>query len=113
MNSSDAVQYEGVVFSDGTCVLRWRTAVGSCSVFKSFEDAMRIHGHPEYGTKIVFADEPLPLPWDEEDQEIPEEILQLKKGLENLMGGRIRVHTLNLSELSDDEAYNELKGLIS
>jgi hypothetical protein len=49
-------QYQGVVFADGTCVLRWVGAVGSHSVWKSFEDAMTVHGHPEprYGTEIVW-----------------------------------------------------------
>lgn len=45
----DEVQFEGVVFSDGTCVLRWRTTP-STSVWASFEDMAKIHGHPEYGT---------------------------------------------------------------
>lgn len=61
----DLPQFEGVVFTDGTCVIRWCTAVASHSVWASFNDAMRIHGHPEYGTFIVFHDERLPLPWDE------------------------------------------------
>lgn len=64
MNPPDEAQYEGIVFADGTCVIRWLTAIGSTSVFASFNDMLRIHGHPEYGTKIVFHDEPLPLPWD-------------------------------------------------
>lgn len=59
-NAPDEVQYEGVIFTDGTCVLRWRTAVNSCSVWDSFNAAMRIHGHPEYGTRIVFHDSPRP-----------------------------------------------------
>lgn len=63
-NAPEEVQYEGIVFTDGTCVLRWRTAVSSCSVWDSFESAMRIHGHPEYGTRIVFHDGVLPLPWE-------------------------------------------------
>jgi hypothetical protein len=63
-NPPDEAQYEGVVFSDGTCILRWLTAVSSISVWESFDAAMRIHGHPEYGTRIVFHDEPLRLPWD-------------------------------------------------
>ena len=66
VNAPEEVQYEGVVFDNGKCVLNWRTAVSSISVWDSFEDAMRIHGHPEYGTRIEFLDEPLPLPWEEE-----------------------------------------------
>ena len=66
MNAPEEPQYEGIVFSDGSCVLNWLTAVGSISVWKSFDDAMRIHGHPEYGTRIVWHDEIMPLPWGEE-----------------------------------------------
>lgn len=64
-NKPEEVQYEGVVFTDGTCVLRWRTAINSCSVWDSFKDAMLVHGHPEYGTEIVFHDNKLPLPWEQ------------------------------------------------
>ena len=63
-NDPDLPQYEGIVFSDGTCVIRWLTAIGSTSVFDSLDSCMRIHGHPEYGTRIEWHDEPLPLPWD-------------------------------------------------
>lgn len=64
VNAPEEVQYEGVVFDNGKCVLNWRTAINSISVWDSFDAAMRIHGHPEYGTEIVFLDEPLPLPWE-------------------------------------------------
>ncbi len=63
-NDAEAPQYEGIVFSDGTCVIRWLTAVGSTSVFDSLDSCMIIHGHPEYGTRIDWHDGPLPLPWD-------------------------------------------------
>lgn len=63
-NPPEQAQYEGVVFSDGSCAIRWLTACGSTSCWASFDDAMRIHGHPEYGTRIEFHDEVLPLPWD-------------------------------------------------
>jgi len=63
-NAPDEPQYEGVVFSDGTCVLRWLTPLRSTSVWADFETAMGVHGHPEYGTKIVFHDESFLLPWD-------------------------------------------------
>lgn len=59
---ADAVQYEGVVFTDGTVVLRWCTAFRSWSVWGSFTDFYRVHGHPEYGTRIVFLDGPVELP---------------------------------------------------
>ena len=64
VNPVHEAQYEGVVFDNGKCVLNWLTAVSSISVWDSFEAAMLIHGHPEYGTRIEFLDETLPLPWD-------------------------------------------------
>jgi hypothetical protein len=50
-------QYEGVVFTDGTVALRWRTAYCSCSIWNSFDDFFAVHGHPEYGTVITWLDE--------------------------------------------------------
>lgn len=52
----DEPQYEGVVFTDGTVVLRWRTAYRSTSAWASFEDFYQVHGHPEYGTRIDWLD---------------------------------------------------------
>lgn len=49
-------QYEGVIFTDGTLALRWRTAFRSTSLWASFEDFYHVHGHPEYGTRIQFHD---------------------------------------------------------
>lgn len=63
-NDPDVPQYEGIVFSDGTCVIRWLTVVGSTSIFDSLDSCMRIHGHPEYGTRIEWHDDTLRLPWD-------------------------------------------------
>ena len=63
-NEPDEPQYEGVVFSDGTCVLRWLTPLRSTSVWPDLDTAMGVHGHPEYGTVIEWHDEPLILPWD-------------------------------------------------
>ena len=56
-NAPDEPQFEGVVFSDGTTVIRWLTDKGSTSVFKSFADMEAIHGHPEYGTRFVWTKE--------------------------------------------------------
>jgi hypothetical protein len=56
MNAPDAPQYEGVVFTDGTCALRWMTAKKSTSVWASLSDMLDIHGHAEYGTYIVWGD---------------------------------------------------------
>lgn len=64
-NADDQPQYEGVIWSDGSCTLRWRTAVASTSVFPSFADMIKIHGHPEYGTRIVFHDGLPPAAWME------------------------------------------------
>lgn len=61
-NDPDEPQFEGIVFSDGTCVIRWLTVI-STSVFESFDAMLIIHGHPEYDTRVVFHDEVLPLPW--------------------------------------------------
>lgn len=56
-NAPDEVQFEGIVFSDGTVCVRWLTEYRSHSVWASFEDLDKIHGHPEYGTKIEWLDE--------------------------------------------------------
>ena len=36
---------EGVMYSDGTCSLRWRTRYKSTAVYPDMETLMRIHGH--------------------------------------------------------------------
>ena len=56
MNPPDAPQFEGVVFSDGHCVLRWCTAKKSTSTWNSLSDMLDIHGHSEYGTYLVWDD---------------------------------------------------------
>jgi len=56
-NPPHEVQLEGVVFSDGTCAIRWLTETRSHSIWASFEDFLKIHGHPEYGTEILWLDE--------------------------------------------------------
>lgn len=56
-NAPDEPAFEGVVFSDGSVALRWRTAIRSTSVWASLEDALKIHGHPEYESELVFHDE--------------------------------------------------------
>jgi hypothetical protein len=48
----DEPQYEGVVFTDGTVVLRWLTGFRSHSVWSTYADFFHVHGHPEYGTRI-------------------------------------------------------------
>lgn len=56
-NRPDEVQLEGVVFSDGTVVVRWCTETRSHSIWNCFEDFMKVHGHPEYGTFLKWLDE--------------------------------------------------------
>lgn len=51
-NAGEAKDYEGVVFSDGTVVIRWCTDFRSHSVWATFDDFYQVHGHPEYGTVI-------------------------------------------------------------
>jgi len=46
---------EGVVFSDGSAVLRWKTQFSSTCIYKGIEDVIRIHGH-EGRTKVEFID---------------------------------------------------------
>lgn len=52
----DQPQYEGIVFTDGSVALRWRTAFRSTSTWADFENFYRVHGHPEYGTVIDWPD---------------------------------------------------------
>ena len=57
-NPPDEVQFEGVVFSDGTACVRWLTEFRSHSVWASIADLEKIHGHPEYGTVWHWLDDP-------------------------------------------------------
>lgn len=36
---------QGVVFTDGTCAMRWNTATASTAVYDSLDDLVLIHGH--------------------------------------------------------------------
>lgn len=56
VNPPDQPQFEGVVFSDGYVAMRWLTAKRSVSVWQSMEDLLAIHGHPEYGSVLVWHD---------------------------------------------------------
>ena len=63
-NADNEPQYEGVVFSDGTCVIRWLTPCGSHSVWANLKDMLNVHGHPEYGTDIQWHDDAVePAEW--------------------------------------------------
>ncbi len=47
---------EGVVFSDGTVALRWRSATASTVLWASLDDALAVHGH-DGRTAVVFVGE--------------------------------------------------------
>ena len=53
-NSGLTADYQGVIFDDGTVVIRWMTEYRSHSVWANFSDFYQVHGHPEYGTVIKF-----------------------------------------------------------
>lgn len=53
-NDPDEPQYQGVRFDDGTVSLRWMTSVNSTSQFDTYGEFYKVHGHPEYGTEILF-----------------------------------------------------------
>lgn len=59
-NSGRGPDYEGVIFSDGTVVLRWRTQYKSHSIWPNWDTFYQVHGHPEYGTVIEFTDGGVP-----------------------------------------------------
>ncbi len=46
---------EGVVFWDGTVVMRWRTGTASTAIYSSIEDVVTIHGHGGK-TQVVMID---------------------------------------------------------
>lgn len=55
-NAGLVPDYQGVIFSDGTVVIRWLTQYRSHSVWNNWTDFYQVHGHPEYGTEIIFDD---------------------------------------------------------
>lgn len=50
---------DGVVFDDGTTVIKWLTNYSSISIFKTFKDFKHIHidVHPENKSEIIFLDD--------------------------------------------------------
>ena len=68
-NADTEPQFEGVIWTDGTVTLRWLTACSSHSVWGNIEDCLNIHGHPEYGTEIVWHDGMMPKCWAEKLKE--------------------------------------------
>jgi hypothetical protein len=63
MNPNDVPQFEGAIFTDGTVVVRWLTACTSHSIWNNLQDLLNIHGHPEYGTDIIWHDCDIPEEW--------------------------------------------------
>lgn len=55
-NAPDEPQFEGVVFTDGTVCVRWLTQYRSHSLWASWDDLMRVHGHGEYGSAVEWLD---------------------------------------------------------
>lgn len=55
-NKPDEVQFQGVVFDDGTVAVRWLTKFRSHSIWSDWDNFYNIHGHPEYGTEIRWLD---------------------------------------------------------
>jgi hypothetical protein len=56
-NPPEEVQFEGVVFTDGTVAVRWLTEFRSHSLWDSLTDLEQVHGHPEYGTVFRWFDD--------------------------------------------------------
>lgn len=62
-NADGESQFEGVIWSDGTVTLRWLTPLASTSVWPDLQTALGVHGHPEYGTEIIWHDCTAPQEW--------------------------------------------------
>lgn len=56
VNPSDEPQFQGIVFDDGICVIRWLTGKRSTSVWDNLKDMLDIHGHPEYDSELIWLD---------------------------------------------------------
>lgn len=53
--SGTGIVAEGVEFSDGSAVLRWRSELSSTGFYKSVLELEKIHGH-EGSTRLVWVD---------------------------------------------------------
>ena len=51
--SGTGIVAEGVVLSDGECVLHWLSAFGSISIYRTMDDLVRVHGH-EGASEVVY-----------------------------------------------------------
>jgi hypothetical protein len=47
---------QGVVFGDGTAVLRWTVALKSTAIYDSMDDLLAIHGH-DGKTRVCYLDD--------------------------------------------------------
>jgi hypothetical protein len=47
---------EGVMFSDGSVVIHWLTALSSIAIYQSIDDAIAIHGHGG-ATNLMWVDD--------------------------------------------------------
>lgn len=56
VNPPSDPQFQGIVFDDGRVAIRWLTAKRSTACWDSMEDMLAIHGHPEYGSELVWID---------------------------------------------------------
>ena len=55
--SGTGVIAEGVLFSDGTAAMRWRTETKSTVLYADMEDLKKVHGH-DGKTEVVWLDPP-------------------------------------------------------
>ena len=55
-NAGVTPDYEGAISDDGRVAIFWLTQYRSVSVWPDWHSFYQVHGHPEYGTEIVFAD---------------------------------------------------------
>lgn len=54
--SGKGIVAEGVVFTDGTVVLRWLTTTPATTIFRSQQEMEKVHGH-DGKTQIIWKDE--------------------------------------------------------
>lgn len=65
-NRDDMPQFEGVIMSSGRVVISWLTPIGGLSFYDNIRAMLLAHGHPEYGTDIVWHDRPMPPEWEQQ-----------------------------------------------
>lgn len=51
-NAPGLAQLEGIVWDDDTVSIRWLTEYRSFSNWNDLDTFLKVHGHPEYGTRI-------------------------------------------------------------